>query len=340
MKFLFRKQAIVLASLLQVLPIMRTLVVNPATTSTFAIIMRWTIGSTAVLGAYDAYSASSQTYFAPLETNMVLTVGAYYTNSIVVTNTGSDKGAYFELTTSGGLDSGQIGGGGKTTVCLPDGITLECFDIVTSSKRWYYAAIYGTPTSPTPAYKVTVDAGFSGAGDIYTNVFFTVVGGVAPPYITNSPSGTNVVAGGTASFQVGVSNAASVTYQWRFNSTDLANATNNPLTLDNVRTNQAGGYRVVVSNPSGGMATSEVAQLTVSIPPPPELAAQPPTADQFVFSFVPVVGLTNTVLTNGLVSGGIWRPLTNIPPPSTAEVISITNPITGPTMYFRAKFDP
>mgnify|MGYP003352057663 CR=1 FL=1 len=54
------------------------------------------------------------------------------------------------------------------------------------------------------------------------------------------------------------------TYQWRLNGTNILGATNNPLVLLGVQTNQAGNYSVVVSNPFGS-ATSSNALLTVRV---------------------------------------------------------------------------
>ena len=81
MKYLVSKHAIMLAALLQVLPIVRNLVTVPSAQNTFAIIMKWSIGSTAALGAYDAFSASSTPYFAPMQTNIVMTQGVYFSNA-------------------------------------------------------------------------------------------------------------------------------------------------------------------------------------------------------------------------------------------------------------------
>src|SRR5665213_3138765 len=70
--------------------------------------------------------------------------------------------------------------------------------------------------------------------------------------ITNQPQSAtnNYVA--TATFAVGASNA--LTYQWRFNGTNLSDngnitgSTNSTLTLDNLSSNQAGTYTVVINN--------------------------------------------------------------------------------------------
>jgi hypothetical protein len=264
MKHFFHKNAILLAALLQVLPVVRNTITNPAATNCLAIVLRWGIGSTAAFGAYDTVSASSTPYFFPFQTNIVLTVGVYYTNSIVVTNTGTDPGAYFELTNSIGSDSGQIGGNSTTTVCLPPGITLQCIDKVVNHS--VYAAVYGTPTTASAIARVNVDAGFSGAGDIYTNIFFTVVSGASPPTITNPPVSLTNVVGTSPTFSV-TAGPSPMGYQWRFNTnTILGAATNYWLTITNVQLTNAGYYDVVITN-SGGARTSAPALLTVWQPP-------------------------------------------------------------------------
>jgi hypothetical protein len=90
--------------------------------------------------------------------------------------------------------------------------------------------------------------------------------------ITTQPHDTNVLAGSNATFTVVASGTAPLSYRWRFNGTNLTNdgrisgATNATLTISNVVTGDAGGYRVVVSN-SVSSVTSVVATLTVQLPP-------------------------------------------------------------------------
>jgi hypothetical protein len=55
-------------------------------------------------------------------------------------------------------------------------------------------------------------------------------------------------------------------YQWRFNGGNITGATGTSLVLSNVSTNRAGSYTVRVSN-SFNNVTSDVAQLTVALPP-------------------------------------------------------------------------
>jgi len=70
-----------------------------------------------------------------------------------------------------------------------------------------------------------------------------------------------------ASFCVGASGSATLSYQWYFNGSSLgALANSSTLALNAVGTNNAGSYTVVVKN-NYGSVTSAVAMLTVSVPP-------------------------------------------------------------------------
>src|SRR5688572_3918452 len=67
----------------------------------------------------------------------------------------------------------------------------------------------------------------------------------APPQITGQPQNRVVDAGATASFFVVATGALPLTYQWRFNGTDIGGATDDTLLLQNVSTNNEGEFRVV-----------------------------------------------------------------------------------------------
>ncbi len=95
----------------------------------------------------------------------------------------------------------------------------------------------------------------------------------APPRITTQPTSQTVDTGNSATFTVAASGSTPLSYQWWFNGNPLARATNTTLNLNNVTTNQAGSYSVVVTN-AYGTATSQVAQLQV-LANPPEITAQP-----------------------------------------------------------------
>jgi len=89
----------------------------------------------------------------------------------------------------------------------------------------------------------------------------------ALPGITAQPESRTNIAGTDATFSVIATSQSPLSYQWYFNATNaFSGATNATLTLTNVQAAQAGGYRVVVTNPSGSV-TSAVATLTVRVPP-------------------------------------------------------------------------
>ena len=84
--------------------------------------------------------------------------------------------------------------------------------------------------------------------------------------IISQPVSQTVVEGNNATFSVLAAGIGPVQYQWYYNSTALANATNASLALTNIQPGNAGSYCVVVANNSGSM-TSSVAVLTVLVPP-------------------------------------------------------------------------
>ena len=83
-----------------------------------------------------------------------------------------------------------------------------------------------------------------------------------PPAILTQPVSQSVVAGANAGFSVTASGTAPLSYQWRFNGTNLSGATSTSLTLAGVQPANAGSYTVAVTN-SAGSATSAAAVLTV-----------------------------------------------------------------------------
>ena len=90
------------------------------------------------------------------------------------------------------------------------------------------------------------------------------------PVITAQPTNRAVVVGRSGTFSADVAGAPTLYYQWRFNGTNLAGATDATYTIASVQGPNAGSYSVVVSN-AYGRATSSNAVLTVI--PPDNIAA-------------------------------------------------------------------
>ena len=144
-----------------------------------------------------------------------------------------------------------------------------------------------------------------------TNAALTVLG---PPEITAQPVSQTVTPGQSFSFSVAANGTAPLSYQWIIKGTRLSGATSSTLTINSVRTSDAGSYTVVVTN-SAGAVTSAVATLTVLVPPtittPPQsqtvVAGQSATFSvaasgtgpllyQWCFSGTPLAGATNSTL--------------------------------------------
>jgi hypothetical protein len=89
---------------------------------------------------------------------------------------------------------------------------------------------------------------------------------VVPLSITAQPRSQSVRAGGAATFSVSATSPAPLAYQWRFNGTALAGATNATLRLSNVQIAREGVYSVSISNRLGGVESAP-AVLTVLVSP-------------------------------------------------------------------------
>ena len=164
-----------------------------------------------------------------------------------------------------------------------------------------------------------------------------------PPTITNQPAAlTTLMAGGSNTFSVVAGGVPAIAYQWRLAGANLVGSNNAALPLTGIRTSQAGNYTVVITN-SAGSVTSSIASLVVTNPLPSAFTPATPVVDsggKFQFTFTPVVGLTNTVLTNGLLVGGTWNVYTNIPPSASGTPITISNLPSAPNLFFRLMVMP
>jgi hypothetical protein len=82
------------------------------------------------------------------------------------------------------------------------------------------------------------------------------------PQITTQPQSQAVNAGSNATFCVTAAGAAPLSYQWRFNGTNISAATNTCYTRTNAQLADVGSYTAVVTN-SQGSVTSAVATLRI-----------------------------------------------------------------------------
>jgi len=82
------------------------------------------------------------------------------------------------------------------------------------------------------------------------------------PRINWPPLSRSVFSGDTVAFNTSASGASPLNYQWRFNGTNISDATNSVLVLTNVPLTAAGNYSCVVTN-NAGCAASQSASLIV-----------------------------------------------------------------------------
>ena len=140
-----------------------------------------------------------------------------------------------------------------------------------------YASFSGGSVTVTnlPSLKVTLSllATYSALTNASTNTFYLVVtnslGSVTssvasltvllPPKITSQPVNVATNLGATVFFTVGTSGSQPLGYQWFFNGTNNpVGANSNVLELDNVDTNSAGNYSVLITNAVGSVTSSNV----------------------------------------------------------------------------------
>jgi pectate lyase len=193
------------------------------------------------------------------------------------------------------------------TLLLPGGIVLRgtngppgaAFDLLASGDISVPAGLWGEVASDNFDVNGHFDL-TNPISPVTAQQFYRlrIGNGVQPPVapeIIAQPTNVTVLANQSASFSVGANGTAPLSYQWFFNTnTPLPGASTATLTLNNVQTNDAGMYSVVITNVAGS-ASSAFATLTVSnILAPPTILTQP--QDQ-------VVNAGQTAIFNISVSG-------------------------------------
>jgi hypothetical protein len=108
--------------------------------------------------------------------------------------------------------------------------------------------------------------------DTYASNPLPAISGVTLPYLLQQPEDQVVPPGGTATFNAFPAGTNAVSYQWRFNGTNLPGAASFIYTLTNASPVNAGNYSVLLSN-AAGTTLGANAVLSVRVPDP--LAADP-----------------------------------------------------------------
>jgi hypothetical protein len=193
--------------------------------------------------------------------------------------------------------NGGGGGGGSTNT--PPSITTQpqsqtvnqganvTFNVVATgtaplSYQWQFNGANISGATSASYTKNNVQA--SDAGNysvVVTNVAGTVTSSNAvltvnvPPSITTQPQGQTVNVGANVTFSVTASGTAPLSYQWRFNGTNISGATATNYTKTNVQLSDAGNYSVVVTNVAGSVTSSNAVLTVNNTNTPPSITTQP-----------------------------------------------------------------
>jgi hypothetical protein len=214
--------------------------------------------------------------------------GATGTNYTIASALASDAGNY-DVVVINGVGGSLTSSVATLTVLLPPTISQppQSRAVIISSNTSFSVTAAGTPTLTYQWRKNSLNIGGAvatnlsltrvttndGAGYdvVVSNPYGSITSSVAaltvvfPPSITTQPTNQTLASGSIASFGVTATGTDPLSYQWQQGGTTINGATNALFTLNAALTNNAGDYRVVVSNPYG-QETSTVATLTVFIP--------------------------------------------------------------------------
>jgi hypothetical protein len=276
----------VLVALLQRTPVLRLAATagEALVAAPLGAVLRPALTGLASLGAVQALAGATQFVFSRPQP-IVATVGTPIASLLfTVTGTPGDPPASFRVE---GLPPGLVvpGVNGNGVLNASSGIISGTPTVAgrfqASARAWRQTNMQGDSFGP-----VTIVFEISGGGSI-------------APAITTQPADQSVVAGGTAVFSAGASGSPAPALQWRRNGAAIAGATGATLELANAQPADAGDYTLVATN-SAGTATSNVARLTVTAPPP----AIDPAARLSNLSVRTPLAAAQTLIVGVVVRGG------------------------------------
>jgi len=129
-------------------------------------------------------------------------------------------------------------------------------------------------------YRVTVSNSISETSSEFVSVI--VNDSIAAVTINQQPQNLIVTEGETANFQISATGGGFISYQWRKNNVNIADAYTNQLEINPTDMESAGNYDVIVTN-SRGSITSDIATLTIlSYETPVSITLQPTSKSVFL----------------------------------------------------------
>ena len=139
------------------------------------------------------------------------------------------------------------------------------------------------------------------------------------PTITTQPQSQSVNVSSNAAFSVVASGSGQLSFQWRFNNTNISGATQSSYTRFNVQPGDAGNYSVVVTNNAGSITSSNALLSVVVVPP--SILQQPQNTEA-------ASGMTKTLNVKATGSPALlyqWRFNGTNLPGATLSALTLTN---------------
>jgi hypothetical protein len=160
------------------------------------------------------------------------------------------------------------------------------------------------------------------------------------PFVLVHPVGSTNPVGSSISLSVLASGSVPMSFLWRRGTTPLGewqilDTTNSSITLNNLRTNDSGDYRVIITNYSGFAVFSSIA--TVLVVGPPQLVGTAISGEGDVtFGLRGISGQTYAIETSSNLTQ--WATITNIV--STNALMPVVDRPTGRHQFYRARYAP
>ncbi len=129
---------------------------------------------------------------------------------------------------------------------------------------------FGSAVAGVGANGVLIGAQFDDTGAANAGAAYLYLN--SSPLIATHPASQSVGQGSNATFSVVASGTPPPGYQWQFNGTNIAGATNTSFTRTNAQPADAGNYSVTVNNGFGAVTSSNA---VLSVGTPPSILVQP-----------------------------------------------------------------
>lgn len=264
--------SLILAALLQLLPIARTALIGPALAPAgCAWVASWLAGAIALLGSYDAASGASAGVSGLVKYSGTTPV------DMPTFEVAEPMGQPFRYRISVSNPSSDFGKNYYNCVPLPPGLTINT-NVGAAGYLSGIPLVAGT-------YSVTLLAGnLNYAIPATAQATITIYPPDSPPVFAAEPQDISIIVGSNATLRAEVTGTPPFRYQWWHAGLEIPNANSSSLALRNVQSADAGRYQLVVTNDFGSV-TSAVARLTVREPLAVELHITGSVTSQGAFQF-------------------------------------------------------